>query len=130
MRQNERLIVAACADTLFPPGGPIPVSGTEAGLVTYIAAYLRKLSRGRRLLIRLLFLFIELSPLVFGPRRTLFTRLQHDDRVRVFEQMAGSAMYLRHMAVLSLRTLMTMGYFACPEVAAAIIRRPPKEVTP
>ena len=30
---REQAIVAACADALFPPGGPIPVSGTEAGLV-------------------------------------------------------------------------------------------------
>ena len=129
MRQNERLIVAACADTLFPPNGPIPVSGTEAGLVTYMAAYLRKLPTGRRLLIRLLFLFVQLSPLVFGPRRARFTRLRHEDRVRVLDEMSGSSIYLRHVAVLSLRTLLTMGYFACPEVAAAIIRRP-KEVKP
>ena len=31
LTRKEQAIVAACADALFPPGGPIPLSGTEAG---------------------------------------------------------------------------------------------------
>ena len=120
MSKNEQFVVAACADTMFPPAGPIPISGTEAGLVAYVAAYLAALPRMRANLIRLLFLFIQLSPWLFGPRRSRFTRLQPSDRIRFFEEMATSKLYFRRVAFLSMRAILTMGYFACPQVDALI----------
>jgi hypothetical protein len=123
MRKSEQTVVAACADTMFPPSGPISVSGTEAGLVPYVGAYIRALPRLQRLLVHLLFLFIQLSPWLFGPRRRRFTRLQPDDRQRVFEAMAVSPVYFRRVAFLSMRAIMTMGYFACPQVDRLIMQK-------
>lgn len=123
MRKNEQTVVAACADAMFPPAGPIPVSGTQAGLVAYVDGYLLGLPRTQRLLVRLLFLFIQLSPWLFGPRRTRFTRLTPADRIRVFKDMAVSAVYFRRVAFLSMRAIMTMGYFACPLVDALVMRQ-------
>jgi hypothetical protein len=128
--KSAQTVVAACADTLFPPAGPIPVSGTEAGLVAYVAAYRSGLPRLPRLLVGLLFLFIQLSPWVFGPRRARFSRLPPADRARVFAEMATSAFYFRRVAFLSMRAIMTMGYFACPRVEASIMRTPRSKETP
>jgi hypothetical protein len=117
---KEQAIVAACADAFFPPGGPIPLSGTEAGLVEYMDDYVRRLPEGQALLVRLLLEFIEHGPWVFGPRRVRFTSLSNDDRLRVLETMRTSPIYFRRVSFLSMRTMLTMGYLAHPKVAAAM----------
>jgi hypothetical protein len=118
--RREQAIVAACADALFPPGGPIPVSGTEAGMLRYMDTYLQRLPRVPRLLVRLLLLSIEHGPLLFGPRPARFTHLRPVERVAVLRAMARSSMYFRRVSFLSLRTMMTMGYLAHPEVQRRI----------
>ncbi|WP_437681320.1 gluconate 2-dehydrogenase subunit 3 family protein [Sorangium sp. So ce131] len=117
---KERSIVAACADALFPPGGPIPLSGTEAGLVDYMERYVARSPRALRPYLRLLLHVVELSPLFFGPRRARFTRLCQADRIAVLAAMAQSRIYLRRVTFLSLRTVLSMGYLANEKVAVAI----------
>lgn len=129
MTAIEDTVVAACADTMFPPAGPVPVSGTEAGLVAYVRGYVAGMAWTQRVLVRMMFLFIQLSPLLFGPRRRLFTRLSDDERNRALTAMAASANYFRRLVFLSMRAIMTMGYFACPRVIA-LIRTEGKEATP
>jgi hypothetical protein len=120
LSRKEQAIVAACADALFPPGGPIPLSGTAAGLVAYMDRYLRGLPPAPRLLGRLLFHSVEHGPWVFGPRRVRFTRLQPAERIALLRQMAVSRLYFRRVSFLSMRTMMTMGYLANPAVACAL----------
>jgi hypothetical protein len=117
---KEQAILAACADALFPPGGPIPLSGTEAGLVAYTDRYVARATRPTRALLRLLFHFVEHGPWIFGPRCARFTRLGADDRRTALDRMARSPIYFRRVAFLSLRTLLTMGYLANEEVLRAI----------
>lgn len=117
---KEQAIVAACADTLFPAGGPIPLSGTQAGLVAYFDRYVARLPEQQALLIRLLLWFVEHGPWVFGPRPVRFTSLPERDRLRVLEGMRTSPIYFRRIAFLSMRTMLTMGYLAHPEVARAM----------
>jgi hypothetical protein len=116
LNRKEQAIVSACADALFPPGGPIPVSGTEAGMIHYLDTYLGRLPRVPRLLVRLLLQSIEHGPWLFGPRPARFTRLRPVERVAVLRAMARSSIYFRRVSFLSLRTMMTMGYLAHPEV--------------
>lgn len=117
---KEQAIVAACADTLFPAGGPIPLSGTAAGLVEYFDRYVGRLPDQQGVLIRLLLWFIEHGPWVFGPRPVRFTSLPERDRLRVLEAMRTSPIYFRRIAFLSIRTMLTMGYLAHPDVARAM----------
>jgi hypothetical protein len=117
LTRKEQAIAAACADALFPPGGPIPLSGTEAGLVGYLDGYLRGLPRVPRVLVRLLLHSIEHGPWLFGPRPARFTRLRPRERVAVLREMAQSSLYFRRISLLSMRTMLTMGYLAHPEVA-------------
>jgi hypothetical protein len=120
LSRKEQAIVAACADALFPPGGPIPVSGTEAGLVRYMDTYVRTLPRVPALLVRLLFHSVEHAPWIFGPRPVRFTRLRPEERVAVLREMAESPLYFRRVSCISMRTMMTMGYLAHPEVARRV----------
>jgi hypothetical protein len=117
---KEEAIVAACADTFFPAGGPIPLSGTQAHCVEYFDHYFARLPEGQRVLLRLLLAFIEHGPWIFGPRRVRFTSLGERDRLRVLDAMRTSPIYFRRIALLSMRTILTMGYLAHPEVARAM----------
>ena len=112
--------MAACADTFFPEGGAIAISGTQAGLVKYMDDYLRRLSPRSRYLVGLLFTFIEHSPFVFGPRPRRFSKLSPTHRLRCLRSMQQSRIYFRRIAFLSMRTMLTMGYLANDRVAAAM----------
>lgn len=117
--RKEQALVAAVADALFPPNGPIPVSGTGAGLVAYTDEYVRGVPPPTRLLMRLLFIFVEHGPWLFGPAPR-FTRLSQARRIREIERMAQSPVYLRRVAFLSIRMVMCMGYLANEDVKRAI----------
>ena len=130
LSRYEKKIVVACANALFPPGGPIPISGSDAGLVPYLDAYLKALPWSRALLGRLLFVFIQLSPWIFGPRRVTFTRLFKKERVRMLHEMSISALYFRRVAYLSMRAMLTFGYFAHPRVVLCVTRIRATEVAP
>jgi hypothetical protein len=120
LTRKEQAFIGAAADALFPPGGPIPLSGTEAGLVAYMDVYLGRIPAASRALIRLLFVFTEHGPWLFGPRRRRFTRLAPDARRAALEAMATSPIYFRRVAFLSLRTMLSMGYLANDAVAQKI----------
>jgi hypothetical protein len=120
LSRKEQAIVAACADAFFPPGGPIPLSGTDAGLVAYFDDYTARLPKTQIVLVRLLVWFIEHGPWVFGPRPKRFTKMSLEARLRVLGSMQTSPVYFRRVAFLSMRTILTMGYLAHPEVQAAM----------
>lgn len=116
LHRRERIFITVFADTLFPQGGDIPLSGSQAELVRYTSVYLSKLPTKQRILCRLLFLFIQLSPYLFGPRRTRFTHLEPKERHQFLEEMSKSSLYFRRISFLSMRTILTFGYFAHPKV--------------
>jgi hypothetical protein len=105
---------------MFPAKGPIPLSGTEAGLVEYMDESLRIVPKQTRGLIRLLFWFVEHGPWIFGPLAPRFTRLTQEGRIRALARMAKSPLYIRRVAFLSLRTMLSLGYFANDKVLASI----------
>ncbi|MFO0548337.1 MAG: gluconate 2-dehydrogenase subunit 3 family protein [Polyangiaceae bacterium] len=119
MSAKEQAIVAACADAFFPKDGPIPISGTEAGLVAYMDRYMDRLPEGQRVLVHLLYWFIEHGPWVFGIKKR-FTSLDEAGRLAVLERMRTSPIYFRRIAFLSMRTMLTMGYLAHPTVAKSM----------
>jgi len=128
LNRREQALVAAAADALFPPGGPIAISGSEAGLVAYTDAYTGRVPAASRALIGLLFVFLEHAPWVFGPTRRRFTRLSPEQRMAALARMATSPIYFRRVAFLSLRTILSMGYLAHPVVARRIGMLPPEDI--
>lgn len=116
----ERAVVAACTEALFPAGGTIAISGSEAGVVDYFAHVLTRvppLTRGK---LRALLRFIEWSPCVFGPFKRRLSSLGLDDRRAVIRKLVFSRIYLVRMAFLGLRTVLTVAYFGDPRVCQAV----------
>lgn len=120
LSRKEQAIVGAVADTLFPIGGPIPISGTEAGAVAYMDRYIARMDRAQQLLLRLLLHAAEHSPWIFGPRPARFTRLSQEERVTALRAMSTSRIYIRRVMFLSLRVMLTMAYLANDEVARRV----------
>lgn len=137
MTENEKALVSACADTMFTPDGAIPISGLDAGIIDFVAGYLAALPLKESRLIRVLFHFIQLGPLLFGPRRARFTRLAPSERLQVLRDMERGVAFprldhlpvfrriafMRRVAFLSMRAILSMGYFRDIRVTAAIMRR-------
>ena len=96
--KGERALLRAAADVLFPADGPIPVSGAQAGAVPYFSGMLSRSQPRQQRLFRLLLLFTELSPLLFGPRFARFSRLRHEQRHQFLCAAASSRFYLRRIA--------------------------------
>jgi hypothetical protein len=119
-----RAVVAAVADTLFPAGELFPLSGSAAGVVEFMEQYLGRSRPIERLLIHLLLLFTELSPLAFGPRPLPFTKLAVPERAELLRDAADSRIYFRRIAFTSLRALLTMGYLDNAQVAGRIGIKP------
>ncbi len=117
LNAREQTTLAAAADAFFPAGGPIPISGTDAGAIRYFAQYMQRAHSAQRLLTRLLIAFTEYSPLWFGPVRHRFSRLNLQQRIRFLDHAFVSSIYFRRVAFISLRTLMTMAYLSNREVA-------------
>ncbi len=117
LSRKEQAILAAAADALFPPGGPIPLSGTEAGAIPYLDAYVGRVDRSQRALMRLLFQAIEHGPWALGPRHVRFTRLAAAERIAFLRKLSKSNLYFHRVVFLSLRVMLTMAYLANEEVA-------------
>jgi hypothetical protein len=120
LSKKEQAIVASVADAMFPKGGAIPLSGTEAGLVGYMDRYVGRMPNPSRALCRLLLQFLEHGPWLFGPRRARFTRMSLDERLAALDDMRQSSIYFRRIAFLSMRTMLTMGYLANGDVARSM----------
>jgi hypothetical protein len=114
---TERRLVAAAADSFFPPGGPIPLSGCDAQVVEYFERYMAGADPLQQVLMRLLLVFTEMSPLLFGPQRRRFTQLAHPQRLAFLDGAFVSAIYFRRVSFVSLRALLTMAYLANERVA-------------
>lgn len=121
---REQAFVAAAADAIFPHGGALALSGTEAGSLAHVDRYLAALSPRSRVLIRLLFLFLEHATLLFpapgwdGFRR--FSSLAPQQRVAVLAAWSGSRMAARRTVFQSLRAILTMAYFSNATVLRAM----------
>lgn len=117
LSRKEQAILAAAADALFPPGGPIPLSGTDAGAIPYLDAYVGRVDTTQRALMRLLFQAIEHGPWLLGPRFSRFTRLDAASRIVFLGKLAKSDLYFHRVIFLSIRVMLTMAYLANDEVA-------------
>ena len=116
--RGEVAFLDASAETMFPDGGAIPLSGREADLPAYLDDYFAGLPAHLRLQIRALFLLFEHATIIFsapapnGRRR--FSSLSGDQRLAVFEGWQSSRLFLRRLSFSALRAVLTMGYLGHP----------------
>jgi hypothetical protein len=116
MNKYLKNIIGACADATFPGDGPIPISGTQAGVVEHFWLSLKEAPKDKRFLLILLLLFVQFGSLVFGPKRKLFTRLSQKEREESLTQMSKSTFYFRRLCFGSLRMMLCMAYMANQQV--------------
>lgn len=117
---REQHIVAALADASFPAGGEPALSGTEAGLVEYLDAHLAVLASDKRFLIRLLISFLEWEGVVLGPHRRRFTKQSAEQQTASLWALQTSNVYFLRVTLISIRTLMCLGYMANPQVESRV----------
>ena len=112
--------LASVSEAMFPPGGHIRSSGLDADLPAYIDRWMAVSQPRIRLLMHLLFFFVEHATLLFPApgrrRRRRFSSLSLEQRVAVLGAWGESGLYLRRLVFMSLRSILTMGYFAHPPV--------------
>lgn len=131
---REQAFLSAAADAVFPPGGPIPWSGTQAGALAHLNRFLAGIAPRSRVLVRLLFFLVEHATLVFpapgwdGIRR--FSKLSLAQRQAALEGWARSRSAARRTVFQSLRAILTMAYFASPAVLREIGLAPLAMETP
>ena len=124
LHDREAAFVDALGAVMFPPGGAVPVSGRDAGLVDYLDRFLLGLDRTKRLQIRLLFALIEHATLLFpGPGVGGMRRFSSQDevaRAQILEGWASSRLAIRRLLFQALRAVMTMAYLGSPAVLRSL----------
>ncbi len=115
----EQRVVVAASDAMFPRGGAIAQSGSDAGVLAYFEGMLGEMSPKNRALVRLLLVFIQLAPPVFFLRAP-FTWQGDEARVATLESLATSEIYFLRITFQSLRTLISIAYLADADVAAQV----------
>jgi hypothetical protein len=118
--RGEVAFISSAAEAMYPPGGPIPSSGLDADLPSYLERLMAASGLQTRILLHLLFFLVEHGTLLFpvhgrgGMRR--FSAQDIEQRVAALDGWADSAFFARRVVFTSLRALLTMGYFAHPPV--------------
>jgi hypothetical protein len=124
LSRREAAFVAAAAEALFPPGGPVPPSGLDAGIPAWTDRWLDALPAATRRLVRCLFALVEHATLLFpapgwdGWRR--FSALDAARRGAALEGWRTSRFFLRRLVFTSLRAIVTQAYFADAAVLRAL----------
>lgn len=123
LNAKEQAVLLAAADAMFPRGGVLPISGSEAGVLRHIDATLRSSPTRIRLLLRLLFRFVEHGPWLLQLRGRL-TRQTPARRVETLRSWAESPFYFLRVTFTSLRTLISLAYLADTRVIHEIGAEP------
>ena len=120
LSRREVAFLHAAGDAIFPRGGVIPASGSDADVAGYTDRWLAASRPRIRVLMHLLFFLVEHATLLFpapgwgGWRR--FTSLSPEQRIAVLEAWRHSRYFPRRLVFTSLRAVLTMAWFAHPQV--------------
>lgn len=130
---REFATVRAAANVIYPAGGGIPASGDSARVGLHVDQFVRAQTSGNRLLMRLLFVAIEHATLVFPPhgsrRWRRFSALDPAQQLAYLDGWRLSEVAPRRVVFMSLRAILTMGYFADAGVLRAL-GLAPREIEP
>ena len=131
---GEAAFLASAAEAMFPPGGAISYSGSDADLPGYLDRLMVASHPRIRLLMHLLFFLVEHATLLFaapgswGRRR--FSSLTPEQQVAALDGWGESSLFARRLVFNSLRATLTLGYFAYPPVLRELSLAPYAIETP
>lgn len=121
---RELATVRAAARVIFPAGGAIEASGDSARVGQHTDRFVHAQNSSNRVLMHLLFFAVEHGTLVFpshGPGRfRRFSDLRSDQQLAYLEGWRQSERPERRLVFMSLRAIVTMGYFADPGVLRSL----------
>ncbi len=124
LTRADAALVASAAEAMYPAGGAIPSSGTDADLPAYLDRFLVASVARIRILVHLLLFLVEHATLFFPAPgwngRSRFSALSADQRVAVLDGWSESSLFVRRLVFTTLRALLTLGYFAHPPVLRAL----------
>lgn len=121
LNPRETRIVAALAQTIFPPDRTGITDAIDAGVVQYVDRWVGDLEPFERLQIRAMFQLFEFSIAVETLRPMLrFTTATAAERDASLRGWMESSLYGRRMAFNALRSVFTLAYLASPRVAEEI----------
>lgn len=120
LARRELGLLTAAADAVFPPGGAITASGSDADVAERTDIWIAEVAPLMRSLMRLLFFLVEHATLFFpAPGRGGFRRfssLDAEQREAVLRGWAESSLPPRRLVFQSLRAVLSMSYLADPSV--------------
>lgn len=121
LNPRETRIVAALAQTIFPPDRTGITDAIDAGVVQYVDRWVGELEAFERLQVRAMFQLFEYSIAVETLRPMLrFTTATPSQRDASLRGWMESGLYSRRMAFNALRSVFTLAYLASPRVAEEI----------
>ena len=132
--RREVAFLNAAGDAIFPRGGAIPASASDADVAGYTDRWLAASRPRIRVLLHLLFFLVDHATLLFpapgwgGWRR--FTQLSPEQRIAVLEAWRTSRYFPRRLVFTSLRAVLTMAWFAHPPVMRQLRVAPLAIATP
>src|SRR5208337_1838842 len=137
LSRRELAVVDAAAETLFPLGGAIPLSGREAQIPAFVDSYVAAVPRNLRILMRMLLFLVEHATVFFpasggllGGAMRRFSCLSPEQRVAALTGWEHSSLFARRLVFTSLRAILTMGYLSSPGVLRALGLAPREIPTP
>jgi hypothetical protein len=120
LARRELGALSAAADAVFPAGGAISASGSDAEVAERTDNWLAEITVSMRVLVRLLLFLVEHATLFLpAPGRGGFRRfssLAPEQRDAVLRGWAGSGLAPRRLVFQSLRAVLTMSYLSDPSV--------------
>jgi hypothetical protein len=130
----DHAVVTAAAEAIFPRGGAIERGGLDARIPWHVDQFFGAQPARNRLLMRLLFLLVEHGTILFPPpgrgRLRRFSALTREQQLAYLEGWQTSRLSSRRLVFTSLRSILTMGYFADRGVLDALGLAPRPIETP
>ena len=120
LHRREYTIVAALANTVFPPGNAIGLSGTDARVPEYIDRWLDGQGAAKAGEFRMMMMLFEHGTAAFGLRVRRFTDLDAEARERYLRRWETTRLYSRRMLAMALKSALGIAYFAYPGVQERI----------
>ncbi len=117
---REYAIVAALANSLFPPGNSIGFAGTDARVPEYIDRMLDDMRPDKASEFTTMLLLFEHGTTAFGLRARRFTDLPQKSRENYLRRWERARVYSRRMLATALKTVLGIAYFAHPDVQARL----------
>lgn len=137
LSRREYAFIESATEVLFPAGGAVPQSGSDADVAGYTDSLVAEQPRRLRVLMRLLFFLLEHGTLIFPPtgdwgfrRFRRFTRLGLEARTAYLQGWHRSRTAPRRLVFTSLRAILTMGYLGHPGVLRELGLAPPEISSP